>query len=177
MEKTIELDCGNCNRIFTKIAKEYRRQIKKGNTRFFCSLSCTCLKRNAENPPKGNVQNLTADNRRDEFTPFRWFLNHAQSRNKNRTVPRDFNLTIDYLKTLWEKQEGVCPFTNWKLILPYDCDGALQTDISNASLDRIDNSKGYIVDNVRFVCVMANFARNKFTDDQLLEFCKAVANK
>lgn len=44
----------------------------------------------------------------------------------------------------------------------------------NASLDRIDNAKGYIQGNVRFITVMANLARSTFTDEQVLEFCHAV---
>lgn len=53
--------------------------------------------------------------------------------------------------------------------------GWMEQDPSNASLDRIDNSKGYIEGNVRFVALMANLARQSFTDEQMIAFCKAVA--
>jgi hypothetical protein len=45
-----------------------------------------------------------------------------------------------------------------------------------SSLDRIDNNKGYIKGNVRFVCLMFNIARNDFSDNQVIEFCKQVAS-
>ena len=49
-----------------------------------------------------------------------------------------------------------------------------QLNIKSASLDRIDNSKGYVQGNVRFVSVMFNFARNKFSDEEVIEFAQAV---
>jgi hypothetical protein len=39
--KRIQLKCVTCNKVFDKQKKEYDRQIKKGNVRFFCSLSCS----------------------------------------------------------------------------------------------------------------------------------------
>jgi hypothetical protein len=176
IEKTIDITCANCGKIFQKIAKEHKRQIKNGNNRFFCNLSCSAFTRNAENPPPGNPQNLIADNRRDQYTFFKWFVNHAKSRNKERKNKREFNITVEFLKKLWEEQNRICPFTGWNLILPIDSEGHLHFNLKNASLDRIDNAIGYIEGNVRFVCVIANLARNKFIDDQLIEFCKAVAN-
>ena len=40
------------------------------------------------------------------------------------------------------------------------------------SLDRVDNSKGYTNDNVKIVWLIENLARNRFTEEQLIEFCK-----
>ena len=40
------------------------------------------------------------------------------------------------------------------------------------SLDRIDGRLGYIKTNVRVVWVIENLARNRFTEEQLIEFCK-----
>jgi hypothetical protein len=42
------------------------------------------------------------------------------------------------------------------------------------SLDRIDNTKGYHIDNVRLVWFAANAAKNVFTDEQLIQFCEYV---
>ena len=44
--------------------------------------------------------------------------------------------------------------------------------INLASIDRMD--LGYI--DVRFVSVMYNYARNTFTDEEVLQFAKAVVN-
>lgn len=175
--KTIDASCGTCDKIFQMLTKEHKRHLKNGRGRFFCSMSCAAIKNNEEHPRKGNAEFLIANNRKDEFTPFKYFVNHAKSRNNERSNKRDFNLTIDFVKQLWENQSGICPFTGWELILPPNSNGHISPDPANASLDRIDNAKGYIQGNVRFVSVMANFARNKFADEQLINFCKAVANE
>lgn len=120
----------------------------------------------------GNPDNVTtrADNRRDKYTPFRWFVSRAKYRKKHVT-----NITVEYLKELWETQGGICPFTGWGLILPYGSLGFKDgPDPRNASVDRIDCSKGYIEGNVRFISVMANLARQRFTDGQVRQFCQAV---
>ena len=169
----ITLQCDNCNQKFDKPLKEYNRQIKKNATRFFCNLSCNAIKRNDEHPPPGNLENLVSNNRRDEHTPFRWFIRRAEYRDKKKHYGCD--LTVEYLKRLWEEQDGICPFTGWKIVLPKDSEGFASKNTANASIDRINNAKGYMQGNVRFISVMANLARQSFSDEQLIEFCKAVA--
>lgn len=39
-----------------------------------------------------------------------------------------------------------------------------------ASVDRIDNAKGYTFDNVQLVCYSANLARNSFTIETIRDF-------
>jgi hypothetical protein len=96
------------------------------------------------------------------------------------TKEKEVNLTPQYLKQCWEEQKGVCPFTGWKLLLPKrGClteweEGPRQR---RASLDRIDATRGYIVSNVRFVCMQANFAKNEYSDDELDLFFDAIAQK
>jgi hypothetical protein len=169
----MKLICATCSKEFDREDKEYRRQIKKGRNRFFCSRSCAILKNLEEKPRKGNVQLLKADNRKDEHTPFRWFVRRGQYRDKKRGYGCD--LTVQFLKQLWEEQRGICPFTGWKLILPKDSEEFENKNIANASIDRIDNSLGYMQGNVRFISVMANFARQTYSDEELIAFCKAVA--
>lgn len=45
------------------------------------------------------------------------------------------------------------------------------------SLDRLDNSLGYIVSNVRLACCMANLARNAFSDEEFYRMCLGAAKK
>ena len=52
--------------------------------------------------------------------------------------------------------------------------GFKSTAPDQASLDRIDNSKGYVKGNVRFVALIYNYARNGFDDEAVLAFCNAV---
>lgn len=170
----MEFNCTNCNTNFEIKDREYKRQTKKGRIEFFCSRTCAAIKNNKDNPRLGNPENLIAENRRDEFTSFRWFILRAQYRDRRKKY--GCNLTVQYLKQLWEKQNGICPLSGQKLILPKDSDGWIEYLPINASLDRINNNLGYMQGNVRFISVMANLARQSFTDEQLIEFCKAVAH-
>lgn len=175
-EKTIDLTCAVCNLTFKKICREYKRQLKAGRDRFFCSRNCAAIKNNEENPRKGNVANLIADNQLDEYSPFRWYVIRGEYR--DRTKGYGCDLTVEYLKELWTRQNGVCSLSGCNLLLPKNTTKAWEIKSPyNASLDRIDNSKGYMQGNVRFVAYIANIARSTFSDDQLIEFCKAVANK
>ena len=54
------------------------------------------------------------------------------------------------------------------------CDDVLGPRPEGHTLDRIDNDKGYVKGNVRFVSVIFNFARNNFSDQDVLNFCQAT---
>lgn len=40
------------------------------------------------------------------------------------------------------------------------------------SVDRIDNSKGYTIDNIRIVWQIENYCKNTYTQEDVIEFCK-----
>lgn len=172
----ITLTCDTCNKEFEKARKEYNRRIRLGKDKFYCGLSCAGkspenVKHIVSNGSGHPVWELNNPKKQDEYSKFRPILKMLRSRVKDR--PRDFNLTLEYLKEIWETQEGECPFTGFELELrTYKSDS--QLNIKSASLDRIDNSKGYVQGNVRFVSVMFNFARNKFSDEEVIEFAQAV---
>ncbi|MUH00946.1 hypothetical protein F7734_55270 [Scytonema sp. UIC 10036] len=125
----------------------------------------------------GNISdNLFFSDRRDKYSPFRQHLKLARRRVK--THGRECTITLEYLKELWEKQDGRCPYTGWQL---QNLETTAHWDTHKlhprtASLDRIDSSVGYIPGNVQFVSVMANFAKRDFQEEELLEFCKSVVN-
>lgn len=52
----------------------------------------------------------------------------------------------------------------------------LYPNIEEASLDRIDSSKGYIEGNVQWVTQQANLSKHVMTMEQLYEFCRKVLN-
>lgn len=181
MSKT-KTKCDNplCGKEFLKENKEINRSKRLGRKQY-CCLSCygnAAGKDNFKYVAKENVkQNQDrireyCGNQRDEYTPFR-FYTHVIRNRKN----KECNIDNGYLKNLWDEQKGICPYTGWNLILPDNVGGWKKgLTMYSASLDRIDNSKGYIKGNVKFVSVMFNFARNKFTYDDVMVFCEAVIN-
>jgi hypothetical protein len=47
---------------------------------------------------------------------------------------------------------------------------------TNASIDRIDSSKGYVVDNIQFVCRIANTAKSDLSQEDFINLCKTIIN-
>ena len=85
---------------------------------------------------------------------------------------RGHSCTLEYydLRDLWAKQNGLCAYTGW----PMELEAKSQRLVS---LERIDNNKGYEIDNILLVCWCANKARSGQTQEEFVEMCKAVAAK
>jgi len=174
-----ECECFSCKVKFKKTVSEYNRTIKR-KKRHFCSRDCSSSIAAKENFANGlfkpRPENLQKGKKQDDFSPFRWYL--ARIRTRVKEQGKENTLTLEYLKEIWDRQKGICPFTGWQMELPLGTVKWSSKPVTNrASLDRIDCSKGYIQGNVRFVSVIANYARNKFDDKEVIEFCKAVTEK
>ena len=168
--------CAGCGTPFEKPSNEYRRQVNRGRTEFYCTLSCHAEQQHRSGVLNQDATHLNPANRRDHLTPFRWFLNGVKSciHAAPRKGPTD--LTPEFLRLLWEQQGGVCPFTGWPLQLPTTTRRWKTKNLRCASLDRIDSTQGYVQGNVRFIALMANLARSTCSDEDLVSFCKAVAS-
>lgn len=79
----------------------------------------------------------------------------------------EWNLSLEFLTILWEKQDGKCVYSG--VPLSYE-----DNHPHTVSLDRIDSSKGYTEDNVQFVCTIVNYVKQRFNEDVFLSFCKSV---
>jgi hypothetical protein len=88
---------------------------------------------------------------------------------KQRNIP--FNLTIQQLSDLFEKQSGICALTGRKLIFGYSRKFITDT---TASIDRIDSKKPYEIENVRWVHKTINKIKNNLSDDEFISICKEV---
>lgn len=80
----------------------------------------------------------------------------------------EFNVTAEYLWSVWEKQGGLCAYTG----LPI----ALNTPKS-ASLDRKDSSIGYIEGNVHWVLWEVNRMKLNMPEQRFFELCSLIANR
>jgi|694.fasta_scaffold08789_13 hypothetical protein len=175
--KTISLMCHTCGKTISKPKNEINRQLKNGRTEFYCNLSCSGKnKNNIEHLKnfKDNFKNIRYIKQTDEYSNFRWYMKVIRKSSKRKN--QKHNVNCQYLKDLWEKQNGICPFTHKKLDLRTHSKDSLKNPYS-ASIDRIDNTKGYIEGNIRFVALIYNYARNTFSDDEVMDFCKNVWNR
>ena len=89
-------------------------------------------------------------------------LRHAKTR-------AEVTITIQDLMDIFEKQEGKCALSEIKMTW---YQGKIQP--TSISIDRIDNSKGYVQNNVRLVCVVVNAFKSTQTDVELYEFAKCL---
>lgn len=169
----IKVKCYECENEFDKSLAEYNRS-KKINRPHFCSRSCSTIHRN-KNLPSETYQKKCykiknhADNRRDEYSPFRAYLGKYRFSN----IRHKNELDVEYLKKLWESQNGVCPYTGLKMLLPQTSADKICSP-KKASLDRIDSTKEYVKGNVEFVCMAINLAKNKFSKKDTLEFLNEI---
>jgi hypothetical protein len=178
-----KIKCANpaCEKIFEKERKEINRSERLGRLQYCCS-SCygnhrgkNALKFVSEENIKRNQINIKnyCGNNRDGFTRFRYFLKNYRTRGKERPQKKG-DIDLEFLKSLWESQKGICPITGWNMVLPNSIAGWEDKGMMRASLDRINSNFGYFKNNVRFVCFIANIAKNNFSDNDLLKFCEAA---
>lgn len=93
-------------------------------------------------------------------------------RNRAAKKGREFTLTINDLKELYEAQKGVCALSGESLTLPQkagDVDGHY-----NVSIDRKNSSLGYTRGNVQLVLKEINLMKSNLTDERFRELCKKV---
>lgn len=76
-----------------------------------------------------------------------------------------YSLKSAELEAIWVAQKGLCSVTARPLNLT-------KNDPCRVSLDRVDPSKAYTLDNVRLVCTSVNYARHVLTDDDLRKLLK-----
>lgn len=81
----------------------------------------------------------------------------------------EWDVSFDYLANLLIEQDFKCTLSN------EDLDAMEVTN--NCSLDRIDNSKGYIKGNLQWVTSMVNMCKQCYTQEEFINMCKAIADK
>jgi hypothetical protein len=148
---------------------EYNRKIRLG-TPFYCSSSCALVRNQNAKDALSNYANSTRnkehlkrlrDNRLAD--PFAYFVKNARGRKSH-----ECTVTSEYLRSIFELQQGLCAITRLPLELPLGTKGFRLKGLFNAaSLDRIDSSKGYIINNVQFLCAGVNYMKSNWTDDYI----------
>lgn len=79
------------------------------------------------------------------------------------------DIDSDYLKELFDKQNGKCAITGLDMVHKY-------SQLDSISVDRIDSSRGYLKDNVQLICQSINRMKNTHTQKEVLEFLERIMN-
>ena len=68
---------------------------------------------------------------------------------------REFNLDVEFIAELCAKSDGKCCVCHEKIMF----ENYPQMDNKQFSVDRLDNTKGHLKDNVRITCLACNTHR------------------
>jgi len=98
-----------------------------------------------------------------------WLQGRLRVARKN-SSKRGVTVEIDenYLISIFDAQNERCAVTG----LPMTFDESEYA----ISIDRLDNSKGYVEGNVRLICRQVNLMRNTLTPERFQWWCKVISN-
>lgn len=140
----VKCSCGN---ILIKPVSELVRNFRKG-----CKKCCGV---------KGEKNHLWKGFGQVPYTYYSQIKHGAESRNIL------FNLTIENISNIFEKQEGKCALSSQPISFKFH----------TASLDRIDSEEGYNISNVQFIHKDINLMKNDLDEDYFLVLCSLIAKK
>lgn len=145
----LKCDCGN--------------NITKNSSSFRSNISCGCLKNNKKSGKDSpNFRGY------EEIHAHYWgsIVRGAKLRKL------DFSITIKDAWNIYLKQDRKCALTKMDISFSKSIKDAKDT---SASLDRIDSSKGYTIDNVQWVHKKINIMKMNLSQDEFINLCKKVS--
>lgn len=141
-----EVECLQCSR---------KRKIKRADhAKSHAEKSCKFCS-NKQNHPQGDTRGIRTS-----------FFNKYGLGAKSRSLSWD--ITIDDAADLAEAQSYRCALSGVLLVFNGNFNQI------TASLDRIDNARGYEVDNIQWVHKDINMMRGTLSIDRFVELCKSV---
>jgi hypothetical protein len=88
----------------------------------------------------------------------------------------EFDIFVQDIEDLYEQQDKKCILSGWPICFNERRQRAGKTNLGQASVDRIDSSKGYTKDNIQIVHKDINSAKSDRSDKYFIELCCAVAD-
>lgn len=169
--------CHTCGKEFLKEKYEIERVERQ-----FCNIKCTAPISRINLGARlgvGRPELLRKGSEPDEFSPFRRHLLSATERGKRHK--RVCSVTLMDLKEQWDKQNGKCVYTGWSLVNPDSTNVikgySIKVGKFRASLDRIDNSRGYEIGNIQFVSFLINVTKYTSSHAEFVDICRIVAER
>lgn len=144
-------DCGNEHRVL-------KASLKRGST-----TSCGCRR---------DQYDLMRGENHSQYTGYKEIRGKKWSDYQNKAKKRnlDFDITIEEAWGLYEEQNRKCALTKLPIKHHHYNGGG------TASLDRIDSSKGYNLENVQWLHKDVNKMKMDFPQERFLEICCLVSS-
>ena len=146
--------CKHCGKEYT-----YKLRVFSSDSAstLYCSKTCRLEVRKQVNA----ANKARAKRKEQEGEELHWIINKRLSAIKSSAKGRalDFDLTPDDVIPYYKKP---CYYCN--------------TPVNNINLDRLDNNKGYIPDNIVSCCITCNMMKHKQAQDDFIQRCKLIAS-
>jgi hypothetical protein len=155
---------------------------QEGDRKRFC-IGCktyqpldSFLKRNSPPKRKGQYYGRCKPCRHEQYK-VRYGSLETYFGNKLARIKRrdkiEVSITVDDVMSMWRVQGGKCALTGRKMTV-----GAGSGSTGHEpSIDRIDSSGGYSIENVWLVTSSANYAKHKLSMGEFLKLCQKVIEK
>lgn len=126
-------------------------------------VSCGCLlhRTGKKHPNSKYIGDISGD---------RWANIRRMAKYRPSRIDIEFTITAEDIWELFVTQKATCALTGIPLKI-----GAQRKDETTASLDRIDPTKGYTLDNVQWVHKDINYMKNVYDQNYFIEMCHKVA--
>jgi hypothetical protein len=154
--------CTNCNK---KIIYNNKYNLERSVKNNSLCRSCTCSIRNS-NKIFNNSKSNNSQWKGYKDIPYNWFSKYFERANKTK---RTGNITIKNVYDLWIKQNKKCNLSGLNIGF-YD-DNKTHT----CSIDRIDSSKEYEINNIQLVHKHINLMKNHYNNEYFINMCKLIA--
>jgi len=145
-------DCGNT---VTTLAMYLKNGHKK---------SCGCLRKKMVN--KKHPKWMGCGDISGQF----WAAIKGSAR-RRKPVQIPFEITIDEAWSLYQKQQGRCALSGVRIEF-----APKSSKKGTASLDRINSSESYCINNVQWVHKDVNLMKNSLDEDQFIKWCNTISN-
>jgi len=160
VEKKGCMKCNTCNLV--KPLSEYRKYIKKAG-RSYDSWAPSCKECSKLVHKKCIRKKISTVDQK---------LAQLFNNTKQRCIRDDkvFDLTRQFLITLYNKQAGKCYYTGLDLLpINDECNHQI------ISIDRVDSNKGYTQDNVVLCCWIINRIKSNLSIEEFIKYCSLVS--
>lgn len=166
--------CVKCSK--TKLEKEfYKNSLSKDSLTTYCK-ECMTNYRNLNRQKNINYQKTRRENENNKvclqrrksyrnLTPEKKILAGLKNRAKRKGL--EFNITEKDIKI-----PKICPYLKTEFQL-----GVKNNYQYSYSIDRIDNSKGYIKNNIEIISMKANSMKNNATPKELINFALEIIKR
>lgn len=88
--------------------------------------------------------------------------------------PKRKHLDIERMLELLKKQNGKCALSNIKMTFKKIPN--INKIHTNLSIDKIDPSKGYEIENIQFVCAIVNIMKLNLSVNEFIDWCNKIVN-